>query len=214
MRTVIFFALAAGFVAAATPALAQDGPPSERAPFTGPRVEVIGGWDRLSNQNLGVRNHTDGFVYGLGAGYDVQFGGAIIGVEGDATLSTAKQKATGILVPGDVDTLRADRDLYIGARAGFAIAPATLLYVKGGYTNARFTATYVAPAGVYQRGSGTLDGWRVGAGIEQKFSAFGPGGFIKAEYRYSNYSNLNVGNANSDVDVDRHQVVAGVGVRF
>jgi outer membrane immunogenic protein len=213
MRNVISFAVAAGFVAVATPALAQDQGSVERAPFTGPRVEVIGGWDRLSNENSRFRNHTDGFVYGLGAGYDVQFGGAIIGVEGDATLSTAKSKSTNIFVAGDRNTLRADRDLYIGARAGFAVTPSTLLYVKGGYTNARFTAQYISPT-AFARNSGTLDGWRAGAGIEQKFNALGPGGFVKAEYRYSNYSNLNVGNFNQDVNVDRHQVVGAVGVRF
>jgi len=214
MRYVIPFALAAGFVAAATPAMAQDGPAPDQAPFTGPRVEVVGGWDRLSNQNSAARTNTNGFTYGLGAGYDVQFGGAIIGVEGEATLSTSKLNRNNVLVAGDNNQLRADRDLYAGVRAGFAVTPTTLLYVKGGYTNARMTARYSAPDGTFARNSGTMDGWRAGAGIEHKLAMFGPGGYVKAEYRYSNYSNLNVGSFNTGVDVDRHQVVAGVGVRF
>jgi outer membrane immunogenic protein len=216
MRYVIPFALAAGFVAVATPALAQDETTSDRAPFTGPRVEVVGGWDRLSGQNQGVRTSNDGFVYGLGAGYDVQFGPAIVGVEGEGTLSTDKLRRNNVFTSGDQNTLRVDRDLYVGARAGVAVAPTTLLYVKGGYTNTRLIARYTAPDGTFGRGSGTVDGWRAGAGIEHKLSMFGPGGYVKAEYRYSKYSNLNVGSINRDVGVDmnRNQIVAGVGIRF
>ena len=58
---------------------------------------------------------------------------------------------------------------------------------------------------------------RAGAGLEY---AINPRTFMNVEYRYSNYgkarfeyadgSNTN----NFDVDTDRHQVVAGVGMRF
>jgi len=62
----------------------------------------------------------------------------------------------------------------------------------------------------------TADGYRIGAGIEQKFKLFGPSGFIKAEYLYSNYSNIDIGKDEFDLDTDsdRHQAVVGVGVRF
>ncbi len=60
----------------------------------------------------------------------------------------------------------------------------------------------------------TLDGWRAGVGIEQKFSLLGPGGFVKAEYRYSNYTNLDLANVDANIDTDRHQIVAGIGIRF
>jgi outer membrane immunogenic protein len=115
---------------------------------------------------------------------------------------------------GDSAGLRTDRDLYIGARVGVAVRPSTLLYVKGGYTNARFKTIYNDGAGNTLNFGNTTDGYRIGAGIEQKFNLFGPSGFVKAEYRYSNYRNLNVGSTNVDIDLDRHQVVAGVGVRF
>ena len=48
----------------------------------------------------------------------------------------------------------------------------------------------------------------------------GSGAFVKLEYRYSNYSSLKYNdtlfNDNNEigVDLDRHQVVAGVGFRF
>lgn len=52
--------------------------------------------------------------------------------------------------------------------------------------------------------------------MEQKFNLLGPSGFIKAEYRYSNYKNIDIGEDDFDLDtdIDRHQVVVGVGVRF
>ncbi|MFT3965181.1 MAG: outer membrane beta-barrel protein [Sphingobium sp.] len=210
MRYFIPFALAGGLIAAATPAMAQD----ERAPFTGPRVEAVVGYDNLSGGDDGVDDSVDGLAYGVGLGYDVQFGQAIVGIEGEVLGSTTKLRGYDINIPGDGAQLRAGRDLYIGARAGFAVAPATLVYLKGGYTNGKLNARYYSPSGFYAEEGRTMDGWRIGAGIEQKFNLFGPGGYVKAEYRYSNYSNLNLGDFNADIDVDRHQVVAGVGVRF
>lgn len=206
MRIIFTAALLASAVA--TPALAQ-----ERAPFTGPHVEVTGGWDRLTGKD-GNGGHKDGFVYGVGAGYDAQVGGLILGVEGEVSDSTNKLRANDVFVNGDSTRIKAGRDLYIGARLGYAVAPATLLYVKGGYTNARLSNRYNDGAGGFSNDHVNADGYRLGAGVEQKFNVFGPGGFVKAEYRYSNYKNLNFGDANVDTDFDRHQVVGSIGVRF
>ena len=46
---------------AATPALAQDA-----APFTGPRVEALVGYDNVK----GDGGHRNGVTYGAGLGYD------------------------------------------------------------------------------------------------------------------------------------------------
>ncbi len=210
MRTLISLAFAGGLIAAATPALAQ---PIEQAPFTGPHIEALAGYDSLQAGNDGSSNSVDGVQYGVGAGYDMQIGGFIAGIEGEFAGSTAKTRSRDIFAPGDSAELRAGRDLYIGARVGLAATPSTLVYLKGGYTNAGINMR-AYDAGGYFENKSTLDGFRVGAGVEQKFNLFGPSGFVKAEYRYSNYSNLNIGRFNTDVDIDRHQVVAGVGVRF
>ena len=61
--------------------------------------------------------------------------------------------------------------------------------------------------------------WRVGAGVEQKF---GTNLFGKVEYRYSNYKEGEIDfeaedipdSDRFDIDTDRHQVVASVGMRF
>ena len=206
MRSSITFALAAAATLGAAPALAQ-----EKAPFTGPRADIMLGYDHLGGNN--GNPDADGFDYVGNIGYDAQLGSVIVGIEGEAGGSTAKKS----FFDGSGDRLRlkADRDLYIGARAGIAVRPTTLLYVKGGYTNQRIKEelTLGEGGGVFDTHA-TLDGWRVGAGVEQKFSMFGPGGYVKAEYRYSNYGNANFQGQNSDVDYDRHQVLAGVGVRF
>lgn len=173
---------AAALAATATPALAQD-----RAPFTGAHVEGLVGYDKVDVNTAGLKN-PDGLLYGVAAGYDVQFRSAVVGIEGEVSDSDARISAAGASV-------NTDRDLYVGGRVGFAVGRA-LVYGKAGYTNARFEAR---AGGV--RADETLDGVRVGGGVEVGLTR---NLFAKAEYRYSNYSD----------DVERHQAVGGVGIRF
>jgi outer membrane immunogenic protein len=192
MRKYLLAALVASAVA--TPAFAQD-----RAPFTGVRVEGIAGWDRPNVSN----SHANGVVYGVGAGFDFQTGGAVLGIEGEASDSTSDKCVGGFAAAGDRLCSKAGRDLYVGGRIGGLVNPTTLIYAKAGYTNARISANYTAATGGTGsfRSRDNLDGVRVGAGVEH---AVGRNAFVKAEYRYSNY----------EQDVDRHQVVAGFGFRF
>lgn len=193
MRKIIFAALLAGTVAA--PALAQG-----QAPFTGPRVEGIVGWDRNQVEDAGKE---DGVLYGVGLGYDFQMGGMVAGIEAEATDSSADTCERDVTVPGDRLCAGAKRDLYVGGRVGSVIGSSTLLYAKAGYTNARFGFDYDdGGSGANDFGDGrNLDGVRLGAGLEH---AIGPNSFVKAEYRYSNYQD----------DVEKHQAVAGFGFRF
>jgi outer membrane immunogenic protein len=188
--------------AAATPAFAQEAD----APFTGAHIEALGGYDNVEGD--------DGFAYGAGAGFDFQAGKAILGIEGEYMDSTTRERESGVFAAGDNLRLSPGRDIYVGAKVGFAVAPATMLYGKAGYTNARAKFRYDDGLGTVSTGGNNLDGYRLGVGVEQKFNLLGPSGFVKAEYRYSNYKNLNIGGANVDVDADRHQGVVGVGVRF
>ncbi|MEX0341990.1 MAG: outer membrane protein, partial [Erythrobacter sp.] len=111
----------------------------------------------------------------------------------------------------------AGRDLFLGARVGAKVAPDALIYAKGGYTNARLNILSNDGTSEF-RESFDLDGYRVGAGVEY---AINPRTFVNLEYRYSNYSEGEVDFDGSlpdsdrfGVDLDRHQVMAGVGVRF
>jgi outer membrane immunogenic protein len=218
-----FVLAAASFAAlAASPALAQSAPSDPDAEFSGPRAGVLLGYDRVQpgqipNSNIDDSNSADGLTYGGDVGYDIQSGRWVFGAEGEVTGSTAKvtnnPSAAGALGYGRV---KAGRDLYAGARIGYVVAPRTLIYAKGGYTNQRLDL--VASNGTTETGQHyNLDGWRAGAGLEQKL---GRNTYAKIEYRYSNYGNARLeypsgGNTNNfSVDTDRHQAVVGLGFRF
>lgn len=214
--------LAAGAIAAiGTPAMAQD---AVNDAFTGPRAEVLLGYD-ISKAGSTVDNDAnpnddqsiDGFNYGVGLGFDFAAGGVVLGVEGEYTGSTAKTEFNegdfeGIGI-GNVET---GRDLYVGARAGVLANPDLLVYVKGGYTNASYNIRAQGTTTNLDRDFRT-DGYRVGAGAEY---AMTENTFAKLEYRYSNYSDAEIdysdgGDVNvPDVDLDRHQIMAGFGLRF
>lgn len=200
----LFIGAALLSTALATPAFAQEG-----APFTGPHVEALVGYDDVADGDGDL-------MYGVSAGYDFQMGGVIAGIEGEFADSDVNGAASDLFSAGDSFRLNTDRDLYLGARLGFAVSPSTMIYVKGGYTNAKFEGRFDNGAGTIFNNGVTADGYRVGAGMEQKFNLLGPSGFIKAEYRYSNYKNLDIGENDYDrqIDVDRHQAVIGLGVRF
>lgn len=217
----ILAALAVGTALSATPALAQDA----RATFTGPRIEATVGWDK-SRSGSSVDNDTtrdldqsvDGLVYGGGIGFDAAVGdNFVVGAEAEMTDSTAKAVNDGVPNTFNLGRVETGRDIYVGARAGFVVGEKMLVYVKGGYTNARYNLVGTdGTVNLDQRLD--TDGWRAGAGVEMALSK---NAFVKAEYRYSKYSNAEFDfngttpdSSRFKIDTDRHQVVASVGLRF
>lgn len=199
MRTLMLATVAAATLVA-TPAFAQD------APFTGARAEGVIGYDRLSDGTGQPDSSVDGLLYGGIIGYDFQAGGVVLGVEGEITGSNADTRTRNLVVAGDQLALEAGRDLYAGVRVGVVAGSRALIYAKGGYTNQRLETNYTSGAAT-TRIAENIDGFRVGGGVEY---AVGPNLYVKGEYRYSNYSNLD----NYRIDVDHHQVVGGIGIRF
>ena len=196
MRKYLLAGLMAGAAAiSAAPASAQ-----EAAPFSGVRVEGIVGYDTTDVEG----ENSDGIVYGAQVGYDVQAGGIVLGVEGEASDSTVDECVSDVDLVGDELCAQAGRDLYVGGRIGAAVTPNILIYGKAGYTNARVSLDYedgtTATTLDFEDGE-NLDGVRVGGGVE---FALGRNSYAKTEYRYSNY----------EQGFDRHQVVAGFGFRF
>ena len=193
MRKYVFAALIAGAIAA--PAFAQ-----EAAPFTGLRVEGLVGYDTTKVEGEG----SDGVLYGGAVGYDMQLGGAVLGIEAEATDSTIDECVSGVVNAGDELCGEFGRDLYVGGRIGAVIGSKALLYAKAGYTNGRVRLDYedgTAGTALDTSVGENLDGVRAGGGVE---FALSPKAFIKAEYRYSNY----------EQGFDKHQGVAGIGFRF
>ena len=177
----------------ATPAAAQEAAAPNAAPVGG-RVEALIGYDaiRIDLDDAGIDGNfkDSGILYGVGVGYDFAVGGMALGVDLEATDSTAKE--------GDSDTgkVSAARDLYAGLRATFPVSPTANVYVKGGYTNARFKAELGG-----ESDSTNADGIRLGLGAQ--FALSGKA-YVGGEYRYSNY----------EADLSRHQFALTVGTRF
>ncbi len=200
MRIALFAASALAATAFASPAFAQD------STFTGPHVEVVGGYDHFNDGGTGQRVSSDGVTYGGAAGYDVQVGKLVLGADGEITGSTARNRSTGVVTVGDSLRTSAGRDLYAGGRIGVALAPRVMIYGKAGYTNARVDTRYTN-ATTTVSDHANAGGYRLGAGAQFNLSN---SIYLKGEYRYSNYQKLQGYN----IDLDRHQVLGGLGVKF
>lgn len=216
MRSLIIATLLAGV--SATPALAQDASAPIEANFTGPRIEAVAGYDKLGS-NGGIQ----GLAYGGGIGFDFDLGGFVAGVEGEYIDSNSSRN--NVFAGEDTDvgaSFDVSRDLYVGGRAGFRATPTTLVYAKAGYTNTRLEFGIDDGSSDRIDVDGTVDGYRLGAGVEQILGTNPIGNvYVKLEYRYSNYGDFSFDDdlfddddLDTDIDIDRHQVLAGFGLRF
>lgn len=214
---------AASLMALATPAMAQT---ADEVPFSGVRVGAEVGYDHLrsgSSENVDntrdLKQSIDGVTYGGVVGYDFPAGDTLrIGAEASYSGSTAGSDFNNSRpLVFNLGNVKADREIYVGGRVGFVTNPSTMLYVKGGYTNQRFSVTG-SNGTVNLNQKLDTDGWRLGAGAEFAVSR---NAYIGAEYRYSNYTRGEVDfqgatpdSSRFKLDTDRHQLVATAGVRF
>ncbi|MBA3055108.1 MAG: porin family protein [Sphingomonadales bacterium] len=198
------FTLAAAAIAAALPssaALAQEAPA-----FGGLYAGALAGYDHVKISGFGQSESRDGATFGAIVGYDMALSGAIVGVEAEASGSSVKEEVNDYPTVGAAASLKAGRDLYIGVRAGAAVLPSTLVYLKGGYTNARVILNYDDGAGFAFSEADNLDGYRIGAGVEQAFGRLR----ARLEYRYSDYNEAQYNGVNLGADAKRHQVVVAL----
>lgn len=202
--TTLFLTVAA--FSSAVPAAAQT--------FSGPHVDAVVGWSKGDRGAGFPSTRGDGVVIGAGGGYDVRSGNVVVGLIGEVsgvTGSTCRQ----LDYPGQAPNAPAlsgrlcgkdGRALFGGARAGYVVGSSTMLYVAGGYVNARtkdtFDGTVDGTAAKLSQHS-DRDGLRIGGGVERQL---GGHAYLKGEYRYTA-----VGDGLSH---DQHQVVGGIGIRF
>jgi outer membrane immunogenic protein len=178
----------------ATLALATATPASAE----GFRAEIHGGWDHPSVGH----SDDDGIVYGVGLGYDLNIGSkAFIGADLSLDDSSSRDCDHSVFAANDRLCVNAGRDIAAGVRLGVNLTPKDKIYALGAYTNARIKARYTTAGGVTTHDADNLDGFRLGAGYERML---GSNTYAKLEYRYSNY----------EQNVDRHQLLVGVGLTF
>jgi outer membrane immunogenic protein len=196
MRKVLALAAAAASLAA-TPAFAQGGL----------YLGAIGGYEGIDVEAAdGSATATaDSAVYGVNAGYDLSLGSAFVGVEGELSTSGGDTRFPSTFT-GARDSLDADGQYYLGARAGVALTPGIAAYGKVGYT-ALDTRAFTS-AGTLAELEDNAGGLRFGGGVQVALPGPLEG---RLEYRRSKYKDAGDG---SFGDATTDQVVAGVGVRF
>ena len=79
--------------------------------------------------------------YGAAVGYDMQMGGAVVGLEAEYSDSDNRTCVGSATVADPRVCLKSGRDLYAGGRVGTVVGGSTLLYAKAGYTNAQAKLT-------------------------------------------------------------------------
>lgn len=217
MRKAIKF-LPVILAVAATPAYAQaiSGRAELRVGYDQPRAEVT--IDDFESEIFGIGD----LAFGAEVGVDATIGsGLLVGVYAGADFSNVDGCENNLffsedeVVDQDEACIDAGRSLYAGLRAGLTVADSGLFYVKGGYSNARLQASYVDPSagGVSFEDSDTLSGYHLGAGFEVGLSR---NIYVKGEYLHHWYKNAFGGTLDDTESVDfrRHQLMAGIGIRF
>lgn len=211
------FLAASAAMALAAPAMAQT---SDSSPFTGPRVELHGGWDWIrarTHTNDGVTDarytdhNNDGFVGGQ-IGYDYAIRPTtIVGVFGSYDLSNNKECGSAGTV---TSCFKVNRNIEAGARVGEVFGGNNLVYVKGAYVNGRFgTNSSDSATNTYLSDHEKQDGWRAGVGIEHALSKHA---YVKAEYNYSRYDRFHgeLGPEDVSLRLNRQEALGGLGLRF
>jgi len=195
--------VAAGIAAASLASTASA------AEFNGPFVGAQVGWTSNEVKNpetsLGsvpLEDDQQSITGGIYAGYDRKVADhVVIGVEGG--LDFASDDDLHSSLAGNSFTIDPKRSFDLTARAGYLTDPSTLVYARGGYTNARTENSLVNAAGT-ATAYDNRDGWLVGGGVERQFMS---NASARLEYRYSDLSE-------GDGNFDRHRVLAGVSYRF
>jgi outer membrane immunogenic protein len=197
----VAFVAAIGGASIASPALA--------APFNGPYVGAQVGWQsektrdvKSSFGTIPVNDRKDSITGGVFVGYDKTINGRFV-VGAEAGLDLASDDEVQASAAGTNYLVDPKYSFDVTARAGYLVNPKTLLYVRGGYTNARVRAT-VANGTAIESAGRSEDGWLAGAGVERQVAQ---NLTARLEYRYSKFGE----GGGQDY---RHRVLAGLSYRF
>jgi|688.fasta_scaffold306264_2 outer membrane immunogenic protein len=192
VKKIVFSAFIAAASMMATPAFAEV--------ESGARIEAFAGLSELSidmtDFKLGKKSDSS-FVEGIGLGYDFAVSSkTAIGV--DLEYLDPNEKINYNATNESLKAVSGD-DLYVGARATFAVSKSLSLYTKAGYARGKVNASYISGTKTEKIG-GVIDGIRAGVGAQLSFGKL----YGFAEYRYTDYKGL----------FSRSQAMVGLGARF
>lgn len=188
--------------------------PPAYAQFTGPRVEA-----RLAYEAVEATIETgdpldtgdqEAISYGGEVGYDLQLGpavvGAYIGLEG------SNLRTCGEVFGNDEGCVGQGRNLYVGARVGFTVAPRVMVYGKGGYSNGSIDIDYDGGTGNFPdfSASESFDGYHLGVGAELALMS---GLYGRVEYVHTDNGEFQF-DPTTFGELSRGQAMVGLGLRF
>ena len=182
------------------PAAPMEEPPvaSWAGPYAG--VSLAYGFSGTTTPATGDVN-TDGFAGDVFAGYNLQNGMFVYGIEGDAGYS-------GIKGDNGITETQSGFEGSLRGRLGVAVTNDVLLYGTAGGAAQRLKVS--DPAG---DDSNALLGWTAGAGLDVKLTeqVFG-----RVEYRYTDFGSgdFNTGSGPQSVDSKENKVSFGIGMKF
>ncbi|PQO24767.1 hypothetical protein C2I36_01405 [Rhodobacteraceae bacterium WD3A24] len=159
----------------------------------------------------------DGFVGGIYGGYNFHSSGnTVFGVEAEYNWSHADGEdditySGGSPTPYTLESEITDTAAIRG-RLGYAM-DRTLFYGAAGVAWASLNLEVFEPkAGSVADWSDTLNGWTIGAGVEHAFTDRMVG---RIDYRYSDFGEEeDFDGSGTDVEMDTHEIRAGVAFRF
>jgi outer membrane immunogenic protein len=144
-----------------------------------------------------------GWYGAVGGGYDWQFGGNwVAGIFADGQFGSL-QGTIQDQNPFSGGNEKLKDTWAVGGRIGYLVAPNVLSYVNGGYTGSNWSGTTLVsnflgtplnPNG-WHTNSFNSNGWFLGGGVENSmnvFGMFGPGWFMKTEYRVAQFGQTNI----------------------
>ena len=200
MNKTLFAVALVGATLAAFPAQAET--------FDGPYVGVQAGYNRaeiadsVEARPLDAETARNAFVLGGYAGYNKTVGSNIV-IGAEAGFGAALDDEVQTVSDGAALEINPRYSFDLTARAGYLASDKLLVYVRGGYANARVRTT-LADAEGSVTSSGNLDGWLVGGGVEY---ALTDSISARTEYRFQDLGN-------DGGQYDRHQALVGISYNF
>ena len=203
MKNLTFASVALIALAAANPAVAADMP--ARAPvykaapaavmatynwsgfYAGGHLGYLWGSTRVLDNGVvtDANAQTNGVVGGVLAGVNWQTGAFVYGLEADFGWANVRGTGGAVVIPVELpNEYKVKWTADVRARAGYAIAPMTLVYVAGGLALADFNFHEGEDINVVRGGGAIYPGWTIGGGVDQAFTNNLIG---RLEYLYADY---------------------------